>query len=437
VVASVGNDGEWGNPELIPAACPNTVTVSALTPSFGKTYWSSFDATVDLAAPGQDVLSVRSSFSDGEPTPHMLASGTSMAAPVVSGVAALLRSEHPAWGSDRIVRQMTDTAQDLGVPGPDADTGWGIVDAAAAVGVSGSPAAPSDFFTTWGWDPGQGRTVLVSWTTPQVHPVTGYTVTVHRKNGTTQDYQAGAGSVRQKVRMGLGAGWTVTAHTSAGDVTTYPELYRFRVKYGGIRPERLRVVGIERGGEHVALFVDRPDAPRSIDKIRLFIDVEGHDLVRRSVEIDHSIPFPKALEFRMPTGSRWYDLAFSMEVTNTNASGAVLGGDWQNVRRRAAAVHGSRIDQVRSAGRHAVSVVGGVSPIRSDRACAKERCEGQRATLVIGRGAQRQHVRVRYDSSGHFYATVWVPLGAHGVRLRVDGPRYLDSGSLQRYAIGS
>lgn len=440
VVASAGNAGDWGNPQYVPASCPATVTVSALTPALHRTYWSSFDGDVDLAAPGQDVLSVDSTVANRGPTPHIQMSGTSMASPVVAGVAALLSAEHPGWGARHVANQLRGSAQDIGVPGQDPDTGFGLVDAAAALGVPASAAGASDFFTTWAYrDPENARQAYVSWTTPQVHAVSGYTVTIHRQDGTTQDYNVDGLAVRAQVGLGRAEGWTVTAHTTAGDVRTYPALYRFHSDSGGVAPERLVGITLTRDGRIVRMSYERPDQPRTIDKIRAHIDVEslayGRGHLHRSVIIDPDRPFPRHVDFRLPNWVKWYDLRMTLEVTNTDAGGRVIGGRYYPVRRPSAALHGSRVERVVSAGAHAVEVTGGVSPIRAERVCGDDSCEGALATLVVDRGREVQRVRVRYTARGEFHVTIWVPKDVNAVDLKVDGPGRLDSGPYQRFSV--
>ncbi len=181
VVASAGNSGDFGNPEMRPASCPTAITVAALAPSLDRTFWSSYDAAVDISAPGQDILSVDSTVADAVPSPHVEFSGTSMAAPLVAGVAALLREQNPGWTAGQIADQITSTAKDLDVPGRDPNTGFGIVDAAAALGVSAPAPQPQDDFATWaeGVYGDKGTLAEVGWTTPAVDSVNGYTVTVH------------------------------------------------------------------------------------------------------------------------------------------------------------------------------------------------------------------------------------------------------------------
>jgi serine protease len=66
------------------------------------------------------------------PDDYGFLSGTSMAAPHVAGVAALVWSAAPTATSDAVKAALTSTAHDLGTPGPDSSTGYGLVDAFAA-----------------------------------------------------------------------------------------------------------------------------------------------------------------------------------------------------------------------------------------------------------------------------------------------------------------
>ncbi len=60
-------------------------------------------------------------------------SGTSMSAPFISGLCALLMEAHPDWTSSTVIEAMKATAHDLGTPGPDIFYGWGVPDGVAAL----------------------------------------------------------------------------------------------------------------------------------------------------------------------------------------------------------------------------------------------------------------------------------------------------------------
>lgn len=59
-------------------------------------------------------------------------SGTSMATPFVVAVAAVVKTKHPDWGPDQIVKRLTKTARDLGKKGRDPHFGAGLVNARRA-----------------------------------------------------------------------------------------------------------------------------------------------------------------------------------------------------------------------------------------------------------------------------------------------------------------
>jgi subtilisin family serine protease len=59
--------------------------------------------------------------------------GTSMAAPMVAGVVALMKSRHPNLTPAEIKARLEGTARDLGAPGFDERFGHGLVDAPRAI----------------------------------------------------------------------------------------------------------------------------------------------------------------------------------------------------------------------------------------------------------------------------------------------------------------
>lgn len=121
VIAAAGNDGISAS--FYPAAYPKAVGVSALTDCTTIASFSNFGfQNVRIAAPGDDILST---YHDGG---YAYMSGTSMAAPHVTGVVATYLSFNPSLPFMNILRHMALNADDLGTPGVDQFYGFGRVD---------------------------------------------------------------------------------------------------------------------------------------------------------------------------------------------------------------------------------------------------------------------------------------------------------------------
>lgn len=132
VVASSGNDG--GTRPTWPAASPTVIGVGAVDAA-AEPWAMNNQASADLAAPGVDVWST---FLGNTYAPF---TGTSLAAPHVSGVAALMLDSCPALAPAEVRALLYATAQDVGPPGFDGGTGWGLVraDRALAAALAACP----------------------------------------------------------------------------------------------------------------------------------------------------------------------------------------------------------------------------------------------------------------------------------------------------------
>lgn len=132
-VFSAGNGGPGARTISSPAALPEAIAVGATDSDDVVAWFSSRGPSVweqvkpDIAAPG---VNVRSAAPGGA---YATGSGTSMAAPHVAGVAALLLAARPDLSITATLYAITSTALPLGNPVPNNDTGWGLVDAYAAV----------------------------------------------------------------------------------------------------------------------------------------------------------------------------------------------------------------------------------------------------------------------------------------------------------------
>ncbi|MEO8364424.1 MAG: S8 family serine peptidase, partial [Ilumatobacteraceae bacterium] len=137
VVAAAGNNGP-NFPPSWPAADDNTIAVTAvdeqnIVASFGRR-----GDYIDLSAPGVNIMSTKTAdfTCKGANQPagygcHSV-SGTSFAAPFVSGAAALIFSARPNLTSAQVRALLLSTATDLGSPGRDTTYGVGLLNLPAA-----------------------------------------------------------------------------------------------------------------------------------------------------------------------------------------------------------------------------------------------------------------------------------------------------------------
>lgn len=126
-VAAAGNSTQEVA-DFTPASIPAAIAVSALSTSDTLAFFSNYGHKVEVAAPGEDILSLERGTSG-----YRRASGTSMAAPHVCGVAALILARHPEFSGEQVRQLLRETASDLGPAGRDSSFGYGCVAADAAV----------------------------------------------------------------------------------------------------------------------------------------------------------------------------------------------------------------------------------------------------------------------------------------------------------------
>ncbi len=152
VVAAAGNSG-LDTAIITPASLDNVITVVATGPDGKRAPFSNFGDAVDIAAPGVDILSLRARHTDfalvagqeghragdanlGPENQFYRASGTSFSAPFVAGVASLIYAKNPGIQPDQVKRILLHSAADIDFPGIDRNTGFGLLDARAALSAS-------------------------------------------------------------------------------------------------------------------------------------------------------------------------------------------------------------------------------------------------------------------------------------------------------------
>jgi len=157
VIAAAGNDN--ANYIAYPAAYDDyVIAVGATQADQQRAPYSNYGSSLDLVAPGGN-LSIdqnKDSYGDGilqqsfssSPTSfgYYFREGTSMASPIVAGVAALVISQNQNLTPSQVRQALEQTAKDLGAQGKDNYYGWGLVDAYAALQyVGGQPPQNNDY----------------------------------------------------------------------------------------------------------------------------------------------------------------------------------------------------------------------------------------------------------------------------------------------------
>lgn len=156
IIAAAGNDG--AGTVSYPAAYDDyVIAVGATRYDNTLSYYSNYGSSLDLVAPGGDVNVDQNGdgYGDGvlqntfNPSTqntkdfgYWFFQGTSMAAPHVSGVAALLIANNTSLSPDEVRNILQSTAADLGDEGRDDHYGYGLINAAAALG--NSPPTPTN-----------------------------------------------------------------------------------------------------------------------------------------------------------------------------------------------------------------------------------------------------------------------------------------------------
>ena len=142
VVAAAGNDGS-GDLQY-PASYTEAIAVAATDANGALTDFSSFGDWVDIAAPGWDILSTGPrSLTPAGYLPYWYCTGTSCSAPIVAGVAALVKNKYPSLGPYDIAQRLEALSRDAGPRGIDPYYGHGILDAYAALGGRFAPDFPT------------------------------------------------------------------------------------------------------------------------------------------------------------------------------------------------------------------------------------------------------------------------------------------------------
>jgi subtilisin family serine protease len=133
VVAAAGNHGNEPGAATFPASEPHVLAVGALKTSTVAESFSNRADWVDVVAPDRNLPVVTSSGRSDAVEAATAVPGTSFAAPIVTGAAALIWGKHQSWSADQVATAITSTATPLGHPSPNSTFGYGRLDVAAAL----------------------------------------------------------------------------------------------------------------------------------------------------------------------------------------------------------------------------------------------------------------------------------------------------------------
>lgn len=159
VVVAAGNDNDDAG-FFSPANCDSVITVGATGPTGERAPYSNYGSKIDVMATGGDTsqtinfngkeysAGVWSTLKDDATGEFFFGAyqGTSMAAPHIAGIVALMLSKDPGLTPDQVLANLVDSAKPLSAsqcqrPSA-ADCGAGLVDAAATLGGTTNPAPP-------------------------------------------------------------------------------------------------------------------------------------------------------------------------------------------------------------------------------------------------------------------------------------------------------
>lgn len=195
IVAAAGNNNSDAG-RFFPGNYSQAITVTACDANDKRASFTNYGTVVDVAAPGVDILSLRAEGTDMyQKEDHIVgrdyyrASGTSMATPFVSGLAALIISQNSLLTNKEVEEILYASCDDLGEKGKDKYFGYGKVNAAKSMALQGGEIVRVMEFAAFDTPSDNGDSITVQWTFPVNSRVKGYSVyyAQHLFNSVTDD----------------------------------------------------------------------------------------------------------------------------------------------------------------------------------------------------------------------------------------------------------
>lgn len=182
IVAASGNNGNpmaRGNTVEYPAKYPTVIAVSATDRFDQRGSFSGHGAEVELAAPG---VRIQSTHLNGG---YQTLNGTSMAAPHVTGMLALLKQAQPSKTNEELRKLIREYTVDLGTPGRDSLFGFGRIHFPSQIIIELPPPAPptnlsymkkienGELFVTLSWNHQNANTFYIYRDSQKVGEISG------------------------------------------------------------------------------------------------------------------------------------------------------------------------------------------------------------------------------------------------------------------------
>ena len=225
VVAAAGNEST-DRPHY-PAAYDNVISVGSTNATDKRSSFSNFGRHIDLTAPGSDIYSTLPGDGFGP------MSGTSMAAPIVSGVAALVWSQEPALSNRKVIERLFSSADDLGSAGKDIYFGHGRINAKNALNIPKIAVPQVERVTD--------RSTALTGIIP--YEISAATITVTNQNGKVITSKGGLnGMVKFTMPIPLQTGGTVLYVTVSG--TDGSESAKVKITVADVTPPAVPTVNV-------------------------------------------------------------------------------------------------------------------------------------------------------------------------------------------------
>jgi len=250
LVAAAGNSGQSGNQPSYPAALLQPLgsngvggiglAVAASSLSGARAFFSNYGSYISLAAPGENVFGALSSSADPSYWPRQslpgsvagiygYGSGTSFSSPEVAGAAALVWAANPALRATDVAEILKQSASGHG--GWNQDTGYGILDAAAAVARAQGTTVAVPTVSLGGTR--SGLRLRLSWSSPGA---VSYRLSVSRDGGAPQILLGSTPATMTSFKLEPGHSYSFTVMASdAYGLTTTSTPYAITLPYSAVK----------------------------------------------------------------------------------------------------------------------------------------------------------------------------------------------------------